>query len=58
MELEEAEENYAQAKQQIGIWSSRGGGFARDQVEMWREILKANAWCQPGASSSGVVIHD
>lgn len=55
MELEEAEELYAKAKEQIAKWGQHPeSSFARDQVEMWEEILDSVCWVEPGASSSGV----
>lgn len=48
-DLDEAEATYTKAREQIEIWSARGGDFARSQVEMWRGIMRANAWCRPGA---------
>lgn len=53
-DLEEAEATYAKATEQIKEWSRHpDSGFARQQVEMWREIQQANAWCLPGASGGG-----
>ncbi len=50
-DLAEAEDNYMKAKKQVEIWSQYPGGFASQQVEMWNEILRENAWCLPGATS-------
>ncbi len=56
MDLEEAEATYAKAEKQIAKWSpyARESSFARQQVELWTETLRANSWCLPGASGHGV----
>ena len=48
-DLEAAEATYTKAEEQVEFWSALGGDFARGQVEMWRGIMQANAWCRPGA---------
>ena len=53
MDLEEAETTYAKAKEQITIWSQFDSGFARQQVELWTEILIANRWIEPGRARDG-----
>jgi hypothetical protein len=51
---EQAEKVYADALRQIEKWGRFPDSvFARNQVDMWRRIAKANEWCLPGGSNVG-----
>ncbi len=51
-DLEQAESEYNKAKEQIYKWSplAKDSYFAKQQVDMWLEILSENSWCLPGSS--------
>ena len=50
-ELAEAEATYKEATEQIAKWGQHSGSFAEEQVALWREVQRTNAWCLPGASA-------
>lgn len=52
-EFREAEANYLKAKEQVELYSkvAHTSAWASDQLAIWREVMAANAWVEPGGSA-------
>ena len=56
MELDQAEEVYLHAKEQIALWERHPESQrARDAVEHWKGGLESVRWVEPGSGGSPMV---